>query len=310
MTKQNLAITIRSLNTNTPSFQRLREFYDISYINKTGKRLSESEVIDALRCADVAIAGTESYSKNVIISSGNLKAISRVGVGLDSIDLECASKHNIKVYNTPNAPTVAVAEHTVALLLAVCKNIVYYNKSADSLNGKAIAGMLLNGKKVGVIGLGRIGFKVATYLCALGCNIGFYDPYLQDKEIPEDWTRYSTIGELLGVSDIVTLHMPPASDGKPIINYETVKQFKKGAVLINTARSALIDERVLLDAVSDGTLAGAGLDVYDTLIENEGINYPQIVLTPHVASNTEESRRDMESEAIENLIAGFQKGYW
>lgn len=309
MKKQNLAITIRSLNTSTPSFQRLREFFDMSYINTTGKRLSESEVIDALRGADAAIAGTESYSRDVIQSSVNLKAISRVGVGLDSIDLKCASEHNIKVYNTPNAPTVAVAEHTVALLLAVCKNIVYYNKNADTLNGKTISGMLLNGKKVGVIGLGRIGFKVATYLCALGCNIGFYDPYIQGKIIPEDWARYSTIDELLEASDIVTLHMPPASDGKPIINSETVKQFKKGAVLINTARSALIDERVLLDAVRDGTLIGAGLDVYDTLIENEGIKYPQIVLTPHVASNTEESRRDMESEAIENLIAGFQNGY-
>ena len=213
------------------------------------------------------------------------------------------------MYNTPNAPTVAVAEHTVALLLAVCKNLVYYNKNADALNGKTISGMLLNGKNVGIIGLGRIGFKVATYLCALGCNIGFYDPYIQGKIIPEDWARYSTIDELLEVSDIVTLHMPPASDGKPIINSETVKQFKKGATLINTARSALIDEKVLLDAVSDGTIMGAGLDVYDTLIENESRKYPQIVLTPHVASNTEESRKDMESEAIENLIAGFQKGY-
>ena len=255
------------------------------------------------------IAGTEKYSEKVIKSTDTLKAISRVGVGLDSIDLECASKHNIKVYNTPNAPTVAVAEHTVALLLAVCKNLVYYNKNADALNGKTISGMLLNGKNVGIIGLGRIGFKVATYLCALGCNIGFYDPYIQGKIIPEDWARYSTIDELLEVSDIVTLHMPPASDGKPIINSETVKQFKKGATLINTARSALIDEKVLLDAVSDGTIMGAGLDVYDTLIENESRKYPQIVLTPHVASNTEESRKDMESEAIENLIAGFQKGY-
>jgi len=309
MTKQKIAITIRSINTNSPSFQLLREYFDISYINTTGKRLSEPEVIDALHGADVAIAGTESYSKNVIQSSLNLKAISRVGVGLDSIDLECASEHNIKVYNTPNAPTVAVAEHTVALLLDVCKNIVYYNKNSDALAGKAIAGILLNGKKVGVIGLGRIGFKVAIYLCALGCNIGFYDPYLQGKVIPKEWVRYSTIGELLEASDIVTLHMPPASDGKPIINVDTVKKFKRGAVIINTARSALIDEKVLLDAVSDGTIMGAGLDVYDTLIENESKKYPQIVLTPHVASNTEESRRDMESEAIENLIAGFQNGY-
>ena len=307
--KPKVAITIRSFDTNTDKYQALKDNFEIVYINNSGHRLSEDEIISAIKLADAVIAGTEKYSEKVIQSSDTLKAISRVGVGLDSIDLECASKHNIKVYNTPNAPTVAVAEHTVALLLAVCKNLVYYNKNADALNGKAITGMLLNGKKVGVIGLGRIGFRVATYLCALGCNIGFYDPYIQGKVIPDEWTRYSTIGELLEASDIVTLHMPPASDGKPIINSETIKQFKRGAVLINTARSALIDEKVLLDAVSDGTLIGVGLDVYDTLIENESRKYPPIVLTPHVASNTEESRRDMESEAIENLIAGFQNGY-
>ena len=307
--KPKVAITIRSFDTNSDKYQTLKDFFDIVYINNSRHRLSEDEIISAIKSADAVIAGTEKYSEKVIKSTDTLKAISRVGVGLDSIDLECASKHNIKVYNTPNAPTVAVAEHTVALLLAVCKNLVYYNKNADALNGKTISGMLLNGKNVGIIGLGRIGFKVATYLCALGCNIGFYDPYIQGKIIPEDWARYSTIDELLEVSDIVTLHMPPASDGKPIINSETVKQFKKGATLINTARSALIDEKVLLDAVSDGTIMGAGLDVYDTLIENESRKYPQIVLTPHVASNTEESRKDMESEAIENLIAGFQKGY-
>lgn len=307
--KPRVAITIRSFDTNTDKYKALKDNFEIVYINNCGHRLSEDEIILAIKSADAVIAGTEKYSEKVIKSTDTLKAISRVGVGLDSIDLEFASAHNIKVYNTPNAPTVAVAEHTVALLLDVCKNIVYYNKNSDALAGKAIAGILLNGKKVGVIGLGRIGFKVATYLCALGCNIGFYDPYIQGKVIPEGWVRYSTIGELLEASDIVTLHMSPASDGKPIINADTVKKFKRGAVIINTARSALIDEKVLLDAVSDGTIMGAGLDVYDTLIENESKKYPQIVLTPHVASNTEESRRDMESEAIENLIAGFQNGY-
>ncbi len=307
--KPRVAITIRSFDTNTDKYNALKDNFEIVYINNCGHRLSEDEIILAIKSADAVIAGTEKYSEKVIKSTDTLKAISRVGVGLDSIDLEYASEHDIKVYNTPNAPTVSVAEHTVALLLAVCKNLVYYNKNSDALAGKTITGMLLNGKKVGVIGLGRIGFKVATYLCALGCNIGFYDPYIQGKVIPEEWVRYSTIGELLDASDIVTLHMPPASDGKPIINSDAVKKFKRGAVLINTARSALIDEKVLLDAVSDGTIIGAGLDVYDTLIENESKKYPQIVLTPHVASNTEDSRRDMESEAIENLIAGFQKGY-
>lgn len=303
--KPKVAITIRSFDTNTREYQKLKDNFDIIYINKSGHRLSEDEIISSIKTADAVIAGTEKYSEKVLNSTDTLKAISRVGVGLDSIDLACASDRGIRILNTPNAPSLAVAEHAVALIFVLAKNIVLYSRS----NGteKTVLGMMVSRRTVGIIGLGRIGQIVAEKLSALGCKVGYYDPYVSGKKIPDEWTCYASIEKLLESSEIVTLHMPPAADGMPILNRDRLLHMKKGSFLINTARSSLIDEKSLLEAIDCGIIAGAGLDVYDNLITNEIQNYPQIILTPHVASNTDESRREMEAEAIQNLISEFKE---
>ncbi len=304
--KPKVAITIRSFDTNTPEYQTLKEFFEITYVNTKGRRLSEEEIISSIESADAVIAGTEKYSENVLKSTDTLKAISRVGVGLDSIDLKCASDIGIKILNTPNAPTLAVAEHAVALLFALAKNLVYYNK-CDSAENKPVLGFMVSGRTIGIIGLGRIGYIVAEKLSSLGCKIGYYDPYINDNNVPDEWIRYPSIEKLLEASEIITLHMPPAADGMPILNRNRLLHMRKGSFFINTARSSLIDEEALLEAIDSGIIAGAGLDVYDTLIMNEIQKYPQIILTPHVASNTDESRREMEAEAIQNLISEFKE---
>ncbi len=303
--KPKVAITIRSFDTNTQEYHTLKEFFEITYVNTKGRRLSEEEIIPSIESADAVIAGTEKYSENVLKSTDTLKAISRVGVGLDSIDLKCASDRCVKILNTPNAPTLAVAEHAVALIFALAKNLVYYNK-CDSAENKPILGFMVSGRTIGIIGLGRIGYIVAEKLSALGCKIGYYDPYITNKNVPDEWIRYPSIEKLLDASEIITLHMPPAADGMPILNRDRLLHMRKGSFLINTARSSLIDEEALLEAIDSGIIAGAGLDVYDTLIMNEIQKYPMIILTPHVASNTDESRREMETEAIQNLISEFK----
>lgn len=300
--KPKVAITIRSFDTNTHEYQTLKDNFDIIYINKSGHRLSEDEIISSIQSANAVIAGTEKYSDKVLNTTDTLKAISRVGVGLDSIDLACASNRGVKILNTPNAPSSAVAEHAVALIFALAKNIVLYGNGTE----KTVLGIMVSGRTVGIIGLGRIGQIVAEKLSALGCKIGYYDPYVSGKKIPDEWTCYSSIEKLLESSDIVTLHMPPAADGMPILNRDRLLHMKKGSFIINTARSSLIDEKALLEAIDSGIIAGAGLDVYDNLITNEIQKYPQIILTPHVASNTDESRREMEAEAIQNLISEFK----
>ncbi|EHQ36865.1 NAD(P)-dependent oxidoreductase [Methanoplanus limicola] len=304
--KPKIAITIRNIDSSYCLFNKIKENFDLNYINITNKRLSEEEVISAIKEAEVAIAGTEPYNKNVLNSTDKLKVISRVGVGLDNIDLNTASDKNIIICNTPNAPTQAVAEHTIALILDICKNIVTYNLKDNRISANTFIGKLLSGKTIGIIGLGRIGRTVGKLLSAFGCEIGYYDPYLKEKETYNGWINYSSIDELLEKSDIVTLHMPPKDDKSPILDKKSFEHFKKGAILINTARSSLIDEKAFLDAIDKGIITGAGLDVYDTIIEDQIQNYPQIILTPHVASNTKESREEMEKEAIENLINAFK----
>lgn len=307
MPKMKLAITIRSLEKENPEFKKLSSILKISYLNQSGKRLSENEIITAIKDADAVLAGTEPFTEKVLNSTNTLKVISRVGVGIDNIDLKTASEKGIKIYNTPTAPTQAVAEHTMALIFAIAKNIVNYNRLNSEANLKIKSGFLISGRTAGIIGLGRIGFTVAKLLFAAGCKIGFYDPYISGKEIPKEWTQYSSINELLENSDIITLHMPPNPDATPIISKSSITHFKKGSVLINTARSSLVDENVLLKAVDEGVISAAGLDVYDSIIEDQIQNYPQIIITPHIASNTEESRKDMEKEAIENLISAFSE---
>lgn len=307
MNNPKLAITIRTINKSNSAFKKLEELFDIQYMNRTSKRLKEDEVIKAVSNSEFVIAGTEPFNENVLKSTKCLKVISRIGVGLDNIDLKTASDKNILICNTPNAPTQAVAEHTITLILAICKNIVAYNnlkKSGTSLS--PIPGQLLSGRNIGIIGLGRIGHTVGKLLSAFGCEIGYYDPFIKDKEIHNGWINYSSINELLEKSDIITLHMPPKDDNSPILDKKSFEHFKKGSILINTARSSLIDEKALLNAINKEIISGAGLDVYDSIIEDQIQNYPQIILTPHVASNTKESREEMEREAIENLINAFK----
>ncbi len=307
MPKPKLAITIRSMDTTTVKYYEFNHYFEIIFTNKTGRRLSENELIDAIKDADAVIAGTEPYNHNVLNSSGKLKVISRVGVGTDNIDMEIAQKREIKILNTPNSPTRAVAEHAIALIFTIYKNIIRYNGDNPAGKKEIVSGRLLSGKNAGIIGLGRIGFTVAELLSALGCRIVYFDPYKSAGDAPGEWRQCSQIEELLRQSDIISLHMPAKIDNTPILGPKEISEIKTGSIIINTARSSLIDEKSLLEAIDKGIVSGAGLDVYETLIEDQIQNYPQIILTPHIASNTKESRHDMESEAIDNLIKAFME---
>jgi D-3-phosphoglycerate dehydrogenase len=166
--------------------------------------------------------------------------------------------------------------------------------------------MLLSGKKVGVIGLGRIGKRVAASLHFLGCDILYYDPWVSGA-IPDSWIGQSSVTDLLKNADIITLHTPGQADGKPLLDKDTLSFCKKGQVIINTARGSLIDEEALLQALREERICAAGLDV-TTIEPYHGplLKCPRVIITPHVASNTRESRQQMEIEAIENMIKVFE----
>lgn len=307
MPKPSLAITIRTFTINEPVRAWLDSYFSVDFINTTGKRLSEKELMSAVRNADAVIAGTEPFSRAVLEPAQKLRVISRVGVGTDSVDMVTAEKKGITIQITTRATVQPVAEHTIALIFSMAKRITEYNNSARRNDYSVRTASLIQGKTVGIIGLGRIGKRVGEMMSALGCRVIFFDPFILKNPEPA-WIQSPSLDELLAHSDIITLHIPAQRDNQPLMNREVFSRCRKGVLLVNTARGSLVDEKALYDAISRGVVAGAGLDV--TIKEPYSgplLGLPQVVFTPHVASNTTESRMAMEREAIENLILSVRR---
>nr|WP_319375375.1 NAD(P)-dependent oxidoreductase [uncultured Methanoregula sp.] len=307
MKKRTLAITIRSFDPDGSLRQQLDPFFEILYINSNGIRLGECEVSDAIQNAEAVIAGTEPFSRRTIQSAHKLKFISRVGVGLDTIDLEAAKEHNIRVLIAQLSTVQPVAEHTVALIMSTTKRINEYNAAIRSSDFSVKATSILQGKPVGIVGLGRIGFRVGELLTGFGCCIHFYDPFLNRATSP-GWQRENSFEDLISKVDIITLHVPAQKDNMPLFNEESFNHCRDGVIIINTARGSLIDEDALSDALKRGKVASAGLDVFaNEPYTGPLLLFPQVIVTPHVASNTIESRKNMEREAVTNLIAAIKE---
>jgi D-3-phosphoglycerate dehydrogenase / 2-oxoglutarate reductase len=301
MQKENIAITIRSFDRDGPAMEKLRSHFAVTYMNDTGGRLTEDDLSRALRGADGAIAGTEPFTRRVLDAAGDLKVISRVGVGLDSVDLEAAASHGIGVTITPSAPVQAVAEHTLALLLSVAKQIPVCQARLREGDAVPPPGLLVSGRTAGIVGMGRIGKRVAGLLEALGCRISYYDPGVDAGRAA--WVRKERLEDLARGADILTLHAPAQPGNRPLIGREIISLCRRGLILVNTARGSLIDEEALAYALEEGIVAGAGLDVFSREpYRGPLLRFPQVVATPHVASNTVETRRQMEMEAVDNMI--------
>lgn len=297
-----VAITIRSFNRSGPALKALESEFSICYQNRTGRKLDEAGLIAAVRDAEYVIAGTEQFSRRVLDTAVNLRAISRVGVGTDSIDLKAAAVRNIRILTTPEAPAAAVTEHTLALLLAATKRVPKYNENMRKGDFSLDPGILLSGKTAGIVGLGRIGRRFARILSCMGCRVRYFDPYVPDSPDPA-WAAAPSLAELVRDADIISLHTPPSPDGTPLIGPEIFAQCRKGMILVNTARGSLVDEAALESALKEGIVGAACLDVFrDEPYTGSLLKYPQVIVTPHVASNTAESREQMEYEAVQNLI--------
>ncbi|MDD1671261.1 MAG: phosphoglycerate dehydrogenase [Methanomicrobiales archaeon] len=303
-----VAITARSFDTGGPAFEKLSLHCKILYVNPGRKRLTESELPKALEGAVGAIAGTERFSGPVLESSRDLKVISRIGSGTDNIDGITADRLGIRILNTPEAPVQAVAEHTIALILAIFKNLRIYQAEFSRGVWEPHTGCLLSGKTVGIIGMGRIGKRVATLLQSFGCGILFYDPYLSSSVYPE-WKACDSLEDLLRAAEIISLHIPALEGNASLLSDGELRLCRRGSVIINTARGSLIQEGALKRALDEGIIAGAGLDVFpEEPYMGQLLTHQGVVATPHVASNTKETRSQMEIEAVENLIRALEGG--
>jgi len=279
-------------------------------LNNLARTLSEKEIIQFLEDKDGLIAGTEPLNENVLSKCSNLKVISRVGTGLDNVDMDFAKIRNIQVFNTPDGPTHAVAELTIGLILNLLRHIGNSDRNIrDGSWNKEIGSLLLN-KSIGIVGFGRIGKRVAELLKIFNCKIFIYDPFIQSIDI-DDMKHLRSLDELIKIVDIVTLHIPYSKENHHIINKDRLEIMKPGAFIVNAARGGLIDEDALFDVLKSEQIAGAALDTY----ENEPYrgNLTQlknVILTPHIGSYAKESRIDMEINAVLNLLKGFENaGY-
>lgn len=272
-------------------------------LNPYKRRLNPGEVVELARNCEGIIAGTEQLTAEVFKQLPRLRAVSRCGVGMDNVDLEAARKHRIAISSTPDAPTQSVAELTIALILNLLRRINFMDRQVRGGGWSKEMGRLLSGKTVGIVGLGRIGKRVAELLIPFGVKILASEPKPDRKWVRENKVRLTPLKGLLKESDIVTLHVPYTEENRNLINAGRLKIMKRGAILINTSRGGLVDEDALYHALKSGYLGGAALDVMETEPYHGSLKeLNNVILTPHIGSYAIEARVQMEIEAAKNLI--------
>ena len=276
-------------------------------LNPYGRKLTEEETITLGKDIIGAVAGVENYSKNVLEQLGSLKCISRVGVGVDTIDFDYTKKKDIKVLITPDAPTQAVAELSVALAFNLLRRISLSDRRIRNGQWKKETGNLMEAKTVGIIGLGRIGKKAATLYKALGCCICAYDKNFDNDWLQQHGVMPVSLEELLKVSDIISIHVPGLDNGTPIIGSVELSFLKSEAILINLARGGVIEENALYAHLKAKPKCLTALDVFVTEPYNGKLTkLDNVVLTPHIGSYAKEAKLKMEIGAVENLINYFR----
>ncbi len=271
--------------------------------NPYGRRLTEEEVMELAKGCVGIVAGVEPLTARVLGALPKLRCISRVGVGMDSVDLDYAGRKGIVVLNTPDGPTRGVAELTLGMTMALLRRIPQADAALKRHIWKKQIGNLVEGKRIGVVGLGRIGRSVSELFRGIKNPVIGFDPYTDMAWAHENGVELVTFEELLKEADIVTLHIPGNKDKSPFITAKELGMMKDGAFLINIARGGVVDETALYEALKNGKLAGAAIDVY-TREPYDGplCDLDNIIMTPHLGSYAKECKLKMEVDACRNLI--------
>lgn len=281
-------------------------------ISPKDRPLERQELLNFIQGADAVLGQlTDKVDEEYISAAGpNLKIVANYAVGYDNFDLTALASHNIVATNTPDVLTEAVAEHTFALIMAITRRLVEADKLAiaqtTSFGPEVMLGTELKGKTLGILGLGRIGSRVAEIGKAFGMNVIYYDVKQNaDFEVKVGAQFKATPEELLKEADIVSIHVPLLPTTKHLLNVDHLKMMKPTAYLINTSRGPVVDEHALVEALKNKVIAGAALDVGETEPRwADGlVDLPNVVLTPHIASATIEARSAMGELAAKNIIA-------
>lgn len=283
----------------------LDEFEDVSYEMITN--LSKDELISTIPDYDALIvrSGTRPDA-DVIAAASNLKVIGRAGVGVDNIDIEAATKHGVMVMNTPDANSVATAEQTLTLMLAISRHTIPAHNSlaAGEWERSAFTGTELHKKTLGVIGFGRIGRLVTQRAQAFGMNVITYDPFVAAGIAKEYGVQRVSLDNLYAKSDYITLHTVITKDTTQMINKASLAKMKDGVIIVNVARGQLVNETDLAEALKSGKVRAAALDVYTVEPPDNSplINLPNVVHTPHLGASTAEAQLNVSTQMVEQVV--------
>lgn len=256
------------------------------------------------------VRGRTRVTAAVFQAAGRLKVVGRAGVGVDNIDLAAATARNVAVVNAPLSTTIAVAEHTLALMLSLARSIP--RADADLKSGqwtkKQLEGVELYGKILGVVGMGNIGSAVAGRAAALGMRVLGYDPLIPAETIRSRDAEPVSLEELFRRADIITLHIPLTPETRNLIGGQALSQMKRGVRLICAARGGVIDETALLGALESGQVAGAALDVFQQ--EPPGLTalvaHPHVIATPHIGAQTAEAQARASIDIATEVLAALR----
>jgi D-3-phosphoglycerate dehydrogenase len=303
-----ILVTLSTFGAHSDEPIRLLEQSGFTFrTNPYGRRMKPSEVIELGCNCRALVSGVEPYTAETLAQLPNLRCISRCGVGIDSIDLAEAKRRGIAVLNTPDEPTAAVAELTLAMMLALLRQLPKVDSLMHQCKWQRVMGHLLAGKTVGIIGLGRIGRRVAELVQALGATVIGVEPYPDGDWVAARGVELMDLPALLARADIVSLHASTAPEHPLRLGVAELAQMKQGAWLVNMARGDMVDDEALCEALASGRLSGAGLDVLPQepycgpLCDN-----PCAILSPHQATLTLETRVAMEVRAVENVVRYLQ----
>lgn len=275
---------------------------------------SRTELLEALGdTAGLIVRSATLADEELLSRATSLEVIGRAGVGLDNIDLDAATRRGIAIINAPAGNTVSTAEHAFALLLALARGIPAAAASmrAGNWERKAFKGAQLSGKTLGIVGVGRIGTEVARRARAFGMRVIVSDPFLTERRADELRVRALPLETLLDTADYVTLHLPLSDATHHLIGAEELRRMKPTACLVNAARGGIVDEAALIEALREGWIAGAALDVFETepLPADDPLREaPNLVMTPHLGASTPEAQREVAIEIAQAVRDALLEG--
>jgi D-3-phosphoglycerate dehydrogenase / 2-oxoglutarate reductase len=274
--------------------------------NPTGKPLTSAEVAQLLPGIDGYIAGLDGIDADALKTADRLKVIARYGVGVDSVDLAAAREKGIAVTNTPGANSVSVAELALGLMLALARQIPEAVEAVRQGKFPRYSGVSLEGKTIGILGLGAIGKQLARRLSGFDCKILAYDPFADIAFAKDNQIELTTMDEVIEQADFISLHLPLLPETRGIVNDTFLNKMKKGSFLINTSRGEAVDEYALLKALQSGHLKGAGLDAFTVEPpdpKNPLLALPQVIATPHLGAQTDGATSNMGWLAMKDCLA-------